>query len=108
MGIKSTIRKSLAIAKSDSRIRRHFNLRPNHPPEGFPDFRKNDRKSALFRLFFREEIYPIFTHCRVFALSRTASHTFWVCNAFRKSGCVGLPLSIPAKKSASAFVNVCS
>ena len=62
VGIKSTIRKSLAYGNGDFRIRLHFNLRPNHPPEGFPDFRKNDRKSALFRVYFREEIYPIFTH----------------------------------------------
>ncbi len=51
---------------------------------------------------------PVAFHSPVRADSITASHTFCVCSALRKSGCVGLPDSTPCTKSASAFKNVCS
>jgi len=51
---------------------------------------------------------PVSTQRPARADSRTASHTFWVCKPLRKSGWAGVPLSMPATKSASAFRKVCS
>jgi hypothetical protein len=48
-----------------------------------------------------ESGYAISFHCPHFALSRTASQTFWVSNASRKVGLQGFPDSMLAMKSAT-------
>lgn len=51
---------------------------------------------------------PVSTHRPSRALCSTASHTFCVCRALRKSGCTFSPVSSPRTKSARALRNVCS
>jgi len=48
------------------------------------------------------------SHSPVPADLSTASQTYWVSRASRKLGRAGSPLSRPVRKSASAFMNVCS
>lgn len=75
-------------------------------PRGVP----GPRYTPCFNLVFAADAPPhaICCHWPVLALASTASQTFCVCKAQRKSGCAGEPVSRPSRKSARALMKVCS